>query len=415
MGVIISTIVCTSTTPSIPSWDTPLQQAMLSANDPASTDYLGYSVAISSDGNTAIVGAYNKNGAAGAAYIFIKSGIIWSQQSKLVASDAAGSDQFGYSVAISGDGNTVIVGAPYEDTSRTNNGAAYVFTRSGSTWSQEDKLLASDRQNDDIFGWSVAISDDGNTSIIGAYFEDTNPYTENGAAYVFTRSGSSWSQQAKLLASDRESSDYFGYSVSISDDGNTASISAYREDTSPNTDNGAAYIFTRSGSTWSQQAKLLTSDKADGDQFGYSVSISSDGNTVIVGVAFEDTSPNNNQGAAYIFTRSGSVWTEQAKLLASDRANTDYFGWSVDINSNGYVAIIGAYNKNSSTGAAYIFTRSGSVWTEQAKLLASGGASTDRFGYSVSINGDGSAAIAGAYQKDTLSYNNNGVAYIFTG
>jgi flagellar hook-basal body protein len=197
---------------------------------------------------------------------------------KIIASDRADNNNFGESVSISADGNTAIIGAPYEDTSpNSNNGAAYIFTRSGSTWSQQAKLLASDAASNEVFGTSVSLSASGNTALIGVNQEDTSPYTNNGAAYVFTRSGTTWTQQAKLLASEPTTSDFFGISGLLSLDGNTAIIGAFQEDTFPNTDNGAAYVFTRSGTTWTEQQKLLASDAASTDRFGWSVSISGDG------------------------------------------------------------------------------------------------------------------------------------------
>ena len=336
----------------------------ITASDGASNDLFGAEVTISSDGNTALVGAYDEDTSPyiqnGAAYVFIKSGNTWIEQQKLLASDIASNESFGRSVALSSDGNTAIIGADFEDTSpNTNNGAAYVFTRSGSTWTQQAKLLASDAASSDLFGISVALSSDGNTALIGAFREDTSPNTDNGAAYVFTRSGSTWTQQAKLLASDAASNEQLGYSVALSSDGNTALIGAFREDTSPYTDNGAAYVFTRSGSTWTQQAKLVASEAETEDFFGFSVALSSDGNTALIGAYTEDTSPNTNNGAAYIFTRSGGTWTQQEKLIPVEIGSTllYYFGYSVSISGNANTVISGAPGPgtDSSRGLAYLF------------------------------------------------------------
>jgi hypothetical protein len=384
------------------------EQAKLLANDGAGSDYFGYSVAIS--GDTIVVGAYEEdtssNTSNGAAYVFTRSAGTWSQQAKLLASDAATGDNFGWSVAISGE--TIVVGAYREDTSpNTENGAAYVFTRSGVTWTQQAKLLASDRATDDNFGWSVAIS--GDTIVVGAYFESTSPNTSNGAAYVFTRNAGAWSQQAKLLASDAASNDHFGYSVAISVD--TIVVGAYLESTSPNTTNGAAYVFTRNAGAWSQQVKLLASDAASSDRFGYSVSIS--GDAIVVGAYREDTPPNTDNGAAYVFTRSADVWSEQTKLLASDAAAFDSFGSSVAISGNNMV--VGAQfgdGTNLNQGAAYIFRVLSNNWTQESRKVATDGAANDLFGYSVAVSGD--TAVVGAYQEDTESNTNNGAAYVFT-
>ena len=374
------------------------ERQKLTASDAATSDTFGYSVSISSDGSTAIVGARGKSSSTGAAYIFTRSGTIWTQQQTLTASDAAASDYFGQSVSISSDGSTAIVGA-WGKSSYT--GAAYIFTRSGSTWTQQQKLTASNAAGGDYFGGSVSLTSDGSTALIGAAYKSSL----TGAAYVFTRSGSTWTQQAWLVASDNDISDTFGYSVSISSNGSTAIVGAWGKSSST----GAAYIFIRSGSTWTEQQKLVASGAAGGDRFGYSVSISSDGSTVIVGAYWEDPSAISNAGAAYVYTRSGSTWTQQAKLTASDPATNDYFGGSVTISSDGSTAVICAYFKSSSTGAAYIFTRLGSTWTQQAKLTASDAATNDSFGYSVSISSDGSTALIGAAYKSSST----GAAYIY--
>ena len=396
-----------------------LEMQKLLASDAASSDQFGYSVFISRDGTTAIVGSpFDSAGATtnqGAAYVFTRSAGVWTQQQKLLASDAANSDEFGRSVALSSDGSTAIIGARNEDTSpNSNNGAAYVFTRSGSTWTEQAKLLASDAATDDNFGTTVFISGDGNTAIIGAPYEDTSPNSNNGAAYVFTRLDTTWTQQQKLVASDAASNDTFGFLVTLSLDGNTALIGAYTEDASPNTDNGAAYVFTRSGSTWTEQAKLLASDRANTDYFGWSVALSADGNTAAVGTLFEDTGANTNNGAVYVFTRSGGTWTEQQKLLPSDTASNDYFGSSVALSSNGNILAISSYFKSTGLGAAYVFTRSGSTWTERQRLTVSDGLSGDRLGVTISISGDGDTVIVGADLEDTSPNTDNGAAYIYS-
>ena len=408
------------------SYPAPIQQKIV-ASDRNTSDWFGYSVAIS--GDTAIVGASFEDhdsigGAvktnAGAAYIFTKSGSTWTQQ-KIVASDRGTNDQFGRSVAISGD--TAIVGAYAEDHDsiggavKTDAGAAYIFTKSGSTWTQQ-KIVASDRNTNDWFGYSVAIS--GDTAIVGASLEDHDSNgaafkASAGAAYIFTKSGSTWTQQ-KIVASDRGTNDQFGRSVAIS--GDTAIVGAYAEDHDSiggavKTNAGAAYIFTKSGSTWTQQ-KIVASDRGTNDQFGRSVAIS--GDTAIVGAYAEDHDSiggavKTNAGAAYIFTKSGSTWTQQ-KIVASDRGTSDLFGSSVAI--SGDTAIVGArYEDHDSiggavktnAGAAYIFTKSGSTWTQQ-KIVASDRGTNDQFGRSVAISGD--TAIVGASLED---HDSNGAAF----
>ncbi|MCK9517392.1 MAG: FG-GAP repeat protein, partial [Ottowia sp.] len=330
-------------------------------SDGAASDRFGYSVAISADGYTAIVGSFlddDKGGNSGSAYVFIRSGSTWTEQAKLLASDGAADDNFGHSVAISGDGNTAIVGAPYDDDKGSTSGSAYIFTRSGSTWIEQAKLVPSDGAVSDNFGSSVAIAADGNTAIVGAFLDDDKG-TDSGSAYIFTRSGVTWTQQAKLTASDGAANDYFGISLAISGDGNTAIVGAYGDD-DLGSNSGSAYVFTRSGSTWTEQAKLLASDGAASNWFGNSAAISGDGNIAIIGAHQNDT-----KGSAYIFTRSGVTWTQQAKLTASDGAASDYFGRSVAISGDSNTAIVGAYGDDdlgSSSGSAYIFTRSGVTW-----------------------------------------------------
>jgi hypothetical protein len=262
-----------------------------------------------------------------------------------MASDAQANDNFGYSVAVSGD--TAVIGAYAEDTGGSTAGAAYVFTRSSGAWVEQAKLMASDAVYGDYFGYSVAVS--GDTAVIGAQFEDTGGSTA-GAAYVFTRTGGAWTQQAKLMASDAQANDYFGASVSVS--GDTAVIGARLEDTG-GSGAGAAYVFTRTGGSWTQQAKLMASDAQESDQFGASVSVS--GDTAVIGAYAEDTG-GSGAGAAYVFTRTGGSWTQQAKLMASDAQESDQFGYSVSV--SGDTAVIGARLEDtggSTAGAAYVF------------------------------------------------------------
>ncbi len=410
-----STNATSSFTLSFPvDWSSITEQAALKASDAGANDYFGESVAIDKNGNTAIVGARldtNQTLQEGGAYIFIKSGTNWSQQTKIVASDKHIAQHFGSAVSLSEDGNTAIVGAEKSDAlpQAASCGAAYIFTRSGTTWSQQAKIFASDGVDGYYFGNSVSITDDGNTAIIGARNDGG---TNFGAAYVFTRSGTSWSQQTKLTASDAQTDDEFGWSVSISgSDGNTAIVSSPKEDAGGTSNSGSAYIFTRSGTTWSQQAKIQASNKGSNDLFGYGrdgASISGDGNTVVVGAVNEDTS-GTDAGAAYVFTRSGTTWSQQAMIKATDAASSDRFGSAVSISDDGDTIVVGAWNE-SGTGAAYIFTRSGTSWTQVNKIQASDAQSGDEFGYAASIGNK--SVIVGAYQEDTTA-SNSGSAYIF--
>jgi len=382
------------TCPSIPEYNRSdcdiVLRSVLESSDAASGDRFGYSVSI--DGDYAIVGASFDNSYEGSAYILIRSGVSWNEQAKLVALDVEADDRFGHSVSISGD--YVIIGAKGDDDNGSSSGSAYIFVRSGSTWSEQAKLVASDADVEDYFGSSVSI--DGDYAIVGAW--NVNSYT--GSAYIFYRTGSTWSEQAKLVALDAEAGDRFGYGVSIS--GDYAIIGAYGNDDNGSS-SGSAYIFVRSGSTWSEQAKLISLDADAEDFFGSSVSI--DGDYAIVGA----WNINSYAGSAYIFYRTGSTWSEQAKLVALDAEAGDYFSYSVSI-SGDYV-IIGAYGNDDGgilTGSAYIFVRSGSTWNEQAKLVALDAEEYSLFGTSVSIDGD--YAIIGASGDNS----NKGTVHIYS-
>jgi len=318
----------------------------LTASDGAYTDRFGYSVSIGVD--TAIVGAFqdDDNGSnSGSAYIFRRDGESWNEQAKLTPSDGNDSDYFGYSVSVSGD--YAIVGAYQDDDKGSNSGSAYIFYYNGTSWMQQAKLTAEDGAAGDNFGYSVSIS--GDYSIAGAPSDDDKG-NGSGSVYIFKRDGSSWNEQAKLTASDGASYDWFGASVSIS--GNDAIASA-RNDYDNGSESGSAYIFYYNGASWSEQAKLTASDGAAYDWFGCSVSVS--GDSAVVG-AFQDDDNGSRSGSAYIFERDGTSWSEQVKLVASDGAASDFFGFSVSISSD--YAIAGAYgddDKGSLSGSAYMF------------------------------------------------------------
>ena len=317
-----------------------------------------------------------------------------AQEAKLTASDAAAGDLFGISVAI--DGETAVVGANADDTAAgTDAGSAYVFVRSGVSWSQQAKLTASDAAAGADFGVSVAIS--GNTIVVGADLDD-----DAGSAYVFVRSGTSWSQQAKLTAGDAAPGDQFGFNVGISSE--TVVVGAVSDDTIT----GSAYVFVRSGTSWSQQQKLTASDAAVGDLFGWAVTIG--GDTVVAGAPGDNTAA----GSAYVFVRSGTSWSQQAKLTASDAAAGDSFGRNA-VGISGDTLVVGApfddTGAGSDAGSAYVFVRSGTSWSQQQKLTAGDAAAGDTFGISVGISVD--TVVIGA-RLDDDGGNGSGSAYVFT-
>lgn len=345
------------------------------ANDSDDDDHFGISVSIW--GEYAIIGAFLDEDAgdfSGSAYIFHRSGNVWTEQEKLTASDAVSFENFGRSVSIWGE--YAIVGAPNDDDNGSESGSAYIFKRSGNDWTEQQKLTASDGNTFDQFGWAVDLH--GDYAIIGAFHDDDDG-VNSGSAYIFHRSGNNWSEQAKLTASDASIGDNFGYAVALS--GNYALISAYIND-DDGTSSGSAYVFKRSNTLWLEQSKLTASDAATGDIFGYSVAI--EGDYLIVGAPGDES----ETGAAYIFKRDGGVWNEKMKLTASDGNTEDAFGGNVGI--HGDYAVVGASfadTQVADTGGAYIFHRSGSIWTEQTKLEASDAMSMDGFGHSVSIWG----------------------------
>ncbi len=386
----------------------PVESAKLIASDSGTSDLFGGSVTVS--GDTAVVGAHfdNHEGGvdAGSAYVFVRPAGNWTQQAKLTASDASGGDLFGVSVAVQDD--TAVVGAFWDDhAGGINAGSAYVFIRSGGVWTQQTKLVASDAAEDDFFGNRVALS--GDTAIIGAW-DDTNAGgTDAGSAYVFVRSGGVWNQQAKLVASDGAAHDLFGSSVGLS--GDTAIVGAQRADHDGLASAGAAYVFVRTGSVWTQQQKITASDAAAVDLFGQSVAIDTD--TIVVGAVYDDHSGEISAGSAYVFVRSGGMWTQQAKLTASDAAANDNFGYKVGVAGNAIA--VGAVQDDHAggidAGSAYLFARTGTVWTEQAKLVASDAATNDRFGFSVALSGH--TAIVGAGYDDHSGAMDAGSAYTF--
>jgi uncharacterized protein (TIGR03437 family) len=383
--------------------DNHVQQQQLFADDGAANESFGVSVALS--GDTAVVGAFSDdigaNADQGSAYVFTRSGGNWTLQQKLIAHDGASGDFFGISVAISGD--TVVAGAVVDTIgANTAQGSAYVFTRSGTIWTQQQKLVADDGGTNDLFGRSVAVS--GDSMVVGAIgYNDFQ-----GSAYVFTRSGTVWTQQQKLVADDGVAFDLFGEAIALS--GNTVVVGEASDAIGVKTVPGSAYVFTRSGTVWTQQQKLTADDGTVEDFFGVSVAIS--GDTVVVG-AQNENGAFNGQGAAYVFVRSGPVWTQQQKLTASDAADGDQFGRSVAVSGDTVVAGAGLddIGANVDQGSAYVFTRSGGAWTQRQKLIADDGAAGDAFGVSVGISGD--TVVAGAFSDNVGENVDQGSAYVF--
>ena len=438
------------------------QQAYVKASNPGQSDHFGSSVTLSADGNTMAVAAYFESSAStgvngnqnddsvrqsGAVYVFTRSGATWTQQAYLKASNTGRAgrsqdefgdgDQFGYSISLSGNGTTLAVGAPTEDSnartidgnqiddSAVSSGAAYVFTRTGATWSQQAYIKSSTSEAGDLFGFSVALSDDGNTLAASAFDERGSARTINGAhdnlangsgaVFVFTRNAGAWAQQAYLKGSKNEATDQLGYSVAISGDGNTIAAGAGDEDClTPGVnplgcDNdspprgganiwvGAAYVFVRSAGAWTEQAFIKASNARPYNSFGVKLALSGDGSTLAVAAYLEDSAGQGvrtatvepfltvdhmdpwrdrqqhaeESGAVYVYTRAGTTWTPRAYVKGSNTRAGDEFGSAIAVSGDGRVMAVGAHNQASGArgingdqadtsaagaGAVYVFT-----------------------------------------------------------
>ncbi|MGA9405977.1 MAG: LamG-like jellyroll fold domain-containing protein [Bacteroidota bacterium] len=355
----------------------------------AGAAYQGMSVAISGDGNTAIVGGHEDNGGVGAAWIYTRLNGVWSQQgTKLVGSGAMGTSAQGVAVALSWDGNTAIIGGPWDN---SYVGAAWVFTRSGNTWTQQgNKIVGSDVSVTPFFGYSLGLSSDGNTAVIGAPVDSGQQYAAVGAACVFTRKSGIWTQQGKkLVGTNSSGSPQQGVSVGISSDGNTVIIGGPTD--SANT--GAAWVFTRSDSVWTQQGGKLVGTAATSAQQGASIRLSSDGNTAIIGGPYD----NSGSGAAWIFSRSEGTWTQNGgKLYGGGAVGAANQGYSVAISGDDSVVIVGGPADDGNIGAAWVYALSNGVWNQQGgKLVGSGATGTSEQGWSVAISGDALTGIVG--------------------
>jgi hypothetical protein len=369
----------------------------------------GESVALSGDGATALIGGPEDDAATGAAWVFTRTGGVWSQQGPKLSGDEEGNDEFGVLVALSADGNTALIGGWNDD---TRKGAAWVFTRTGGVWSQQGpKLTGAGEIGEGGFGTSVALSADGDTALIGAPGDNGR----TGAAWVFTRSGSTWTQQgAKLTGTGEIGAAWFGYTLALSPDGKTALIGGWLDSNWK----GAVWVFARSGSSWAQQGEKLTGGGEAGEgMFGTNVALSADGNTAMIGgwndnSLFSGSQDYSGKGAAWVFTRSGSTWTQQgAKLIGGGETGEGKFGTIVALSADGNTALIGGWNDDTSKGAAWAFTRSGSTWSQQGpKLSGAGETGEGRFGVSVALSADGNTALIGGLDDNST----RGAAWMFT-
>jgi hypothetical protein len=357
----------------------------------------GYSVSLSADGSTALVGGL------GAAWVWIRSGGVWTQQgSELIGTGAVGSAYQGGAVSLSADGNTALIGGGGDN---GGIGAAWVWTRSGGVWTQQgSKLVGTGAVGSADQGSSVSLSADGNTALIGGASDNAAV----GAAWVWIRSGGVWAQQGSKLVGTGAVAGGSGQgrSVSLSADGNTALIGGPGDNGSI----GAAWVWTRSGGVWTQQGSKLVGTAAVGSAYqGGSVSLSADGNTALVG----GLSDNAGIGAAWVWTRSGGAWTQQGpKLVGTGTAVYGHQGASVSLSADGTTALVGGpKNDNSDIGATWAWTRSVGVWTQRgSKLVGTGAAGSADQGFSVSLSADGNTALVGGPLDNAAV----GAAWVFT-
>lgn len=379
----------------------PTTDSWFTSSDVSSGDNFGTSVALS--GSTVVIGAPHDSDAftsSGSAYVFVRDGEGWAQQQKLTSNTPSIDQNFGSSVAISGD--TIVVGAYGESSVDVQTGAAYVFVRNEGTWSLQQKLTLSDPMGFDGFGQSVGIS--GDTIIVGAV-GDSDDGSLPGSASVFVRdSAGVWSLQQKLRPHDAVPGDMFGFPVAIS--GNTALVSDSFFPANNGNFVGSVYVYERVGTVWSERQKLQINPKS-GAEFGRAISI--DGDTFVVGAIY-DAHGSNTQGSAYVYVRTGATWSQQQKLFVRDSPAPERFGTSVAINAA--TIVVGNNFEDEHRGSAYVFVRDAkSNWKQQFKLTADDGLPEDYLGTSVATNG--SVVLAGAVGK-TVNGPSSGAVYYWS-
>jgi hypothetical protein len=358
------------------------------------------------DGTTAIVGGpYDDQFASGAAWVFTRTNGLWSQVQKLVGMNDTLDANQGWSVAISGDASTVAIGGPLNSNSA---GATWVFVNAGGMWTQQAMLNGTGGATDAQQGISVALSGDGNTLLVGGSGNSGG----TGAAWVFTRSGQTWSQQAMLTGVvDQVGSALFGLSVALSNDGNTAVIGGPDDGGSGNT-TGAMWVFVRSAGAWAQQgSKLVGTNAGNPANQGRSVALSSDGNTAIVGGPADSVNSTEDSGAAWVFTRTNGAWNQQGpKLVGSDAAPFTTEGTSVALSGDGNTALVGSPGGNSSVGTFLVYTRSNGAWAQHGQpLFGKGFVAPAAQGNSVALSADGRTALIGG----PVDNQNVGAAWVF--
>lgn len=393
---------------SLTSWSFS-QQVTTSEN--LSNTNIGYDVAISKDGTTIVAGTGFYDGV----FIFQKVDSYWTQVQKLQSLSAESGNYFGWEVGVSDNGNIIVVSSYKLDVDGIPDaGSVYVYEKSGSTWIETQILSANDKVTEQEFGHKVAISGDGTT--IAASAVSDNSY--RGAVYTFEKSGSTWTQTQKIISANPANYGRFGEALSLNQNGSIMVVGANAEPVNGVSIAGSAYVYNKVGSTWSLAKRLVASDYAAGDKFGDTVKISTDGTTIVVGSTQEDPSNISNAGSAYIFQFSNSDWSEVQKLVTSDPQASDWVGYAIDMSSDGTYIFLGVSYEDPdeiiSAGSTYVFKKDGSSWTEIQKLTASDKAQNDQFGNAIGVNSDGTIVVVAA-PNDDPGLSNRGNLYVFQG
>lgn len=453
--------------------------SLLKASNTDNNDNYGNAVAVSNDGSTIAVSAFKESGIvndptansaalSGAVYVYRKTNGIWSEVAYLKAPNADDQDEFGYAIALSGDGNTLAVSTINEASSATGidgnqldnlapaSGAVYLYVNSGSSWQSQAYIKSSNSNLVDSFGFSVSLDSDGTTLLVGAPGESSSAQSINGdetdntgslsgAAYVFELQNNQWAQTAYLKSSNSDKLDSFGYDVALSEDGLTVVVGSPGEDSNATSVNGnemdnssdnsgAAYVFVHNGTTWTQDSYLKASNSDSEDQFGHSVDVNSDGTVIAIG-AFNEASNseiNGNEsdnsasgaGAAYLFYKSQAGWQQEDYIKPVNSDASDHFGFDVQLSSNGKALVVGAPNESSSSqgldgdvqlndastaGAVYLFTDVEGTWQQTEYIKSRNTDAGDGFGSAIAISGDGNTLIVGAKDEasDGSDFNDN--------
>jgi hypothetical protein len=430
------------------------------ASNAEARDNFGAALDLSDDGTVLAVSAiFEDSGSAGvdgdqsdnsltdsgAVYVFRRIDNAWAQEAYLKASNPDEDEPFGMALSLSGDGNTLAVSSWYEssnatgingdqaDNSEPTSGAVYVFRRANDLWSQEAYIKSSTSDKHDFFGRSVGLSDDGSVLAVGAPGDEITPDLDRGAAFVFTRTGTTWSEEARLVPTHVEDAFFYGQQIALSGDGTTLAVGDPAEGYEPGGQpfrSGAVYVYRKTGGDWQEQAYLKNSVKGESDQFGDAISLDQDGDTLAVGAPYEDGGSISDEtddsktysGAAYIFSRTGSDWNQEAYIKASNADEWDLFGYSVDLSDDGNtLAVVASDEQSSATGlggdqtdnsldyasAIYVLNRTGIIWTHKAYVKSPLEESDDGL-RGVALSGDGQTLAAKCSWEDGTSQGING-------